>query len=100
MELITKDRVLIIITFIVISLIMLTYSKNRLRKEPFNQTELCDSYLKEAIHRYPCSSPKAKRNFLDWCNSYRRRHGIYPSLPDSFTKFYRIRDHYLTYDVL
>ena len=100
MDLITTNRILIFVSFIIITLIMMMYSKNRLRKEPFNKTEICDSYLKEVVHRYPCSSPAAKRNFLDWCNSYRRRHGIFPSLPDSFSRFYRIRDHYYTFDTL
>ncbi len=103
MNYLTKNRVLIILSFIVITIIMMEYAKRRNQhymKEAFNQSDICDSYLKEAIHRYPCSSQKAKRHFLDWCNSFRRRHGMFPDLPTAFSRFFRIREDYLTYDSL
>jgi hypothetical protein len=93
-----ENIILIIIGLLIIS--FLTCSSTSNNKEGFNNSELCESYLKEAIHKYPCSSPKAKRNFRDWCNSYRRRIGIFPNLPDSISKFYRLREEYLTYDSL
>ena len=92
----TKDRILIIITFIIMTLVMFTYSKNKNKnrdqnteknRENFNQTEICDRFLKEALHKEPCSSPDTKRHFLDWCNSHRRRVGRYPRITDAMAKF-------------
>jgi hypothetical protein len=106
MNYLTKDRILIVVSFIIISLIMFTYSKNRFNyfdkdsnkiTENFNEIELCDSYLKEALHTYPCSSPGTKRHFLDWCNSWRRRQGFFPRITDAMAMFYRFRDTDLTF---
>ena len=70
---------------------MIFYSKWQSKNEGFNQTEICDSYLKEAMNKYPCTSKNTKREFLDWCNSYRRRLGMFPDLPESISRFYRFR---------
>ena len=89
MNFITKNKLLIVFAFIVIIFI---YFKSETTNEGFNQSPICDSYLKESLNRYPCTSKNTKRYFLDWCNSYRRRLGMFPSLPTAMSRFYRFRE--------
>lgn len=79
---------------------MILYNYKYTITEGFNQNGICKSYLKESLYIYPCTNHRVKKHFLDWCGSYKRRNGIFPNLPDSVSRFYRIRDDYLTLDSL
>lgn len=88
------------IIIIVIVLMILLFLKSNNSIEGFNKTKICYQYLNESVNKYPCASKRTKREFLDWCNSFRRRHGFFLNIDDAMSKFYRFHINNSNYDLV
>ena len=84
--------------FVAVLIFLIIYVITRRQFEPFNNSKICDEYLKEAINRYPCASKYTKRQFNDWCNSFRRRNGFFLNPADAMSKFHLFHHTNSTFD--
>lgn len=80
---------MILILSIIIILIIILIKTSNTNIEGFDKTKICYQYLNESVNKYPCANKTTKRQFLDWCNSFRRRHGFFLNIDDAMSKFYR-----------
>ena len=42
------------------------------------------------MKKYPRTSIRTSEEFRNWCNSYQRRLGWFPNLPDALSRFHNI----------